>query len=62
MAFSMAGASNDRLFFTVTTIKYISKNVIFKVSDYNLPFFAILECFLDLYVRNLQDPLITIPN
>jgi len=44
---------NDRLLFTVATTKHVSKNVIFKVSDYNLPFSAILKCFLDLNVRNL---------
>jgi len=52
----MAGASNDRLLFIVATIKNVSKNVIFNVSDYNLPFFAFLKCFLELKVRNLQDP------
>jgi hypothetical protein len=59
----MAGASNDRLLFTVATIKHVSKNVTFNVSDYNLPFIAFLKCFLDPKVRNLQNPQIrTIPN
>ena len=52
----MAGASNDRLLFTVVTTKHVSKNVIFNVSDYKLPFFAFLKCFLDPKVRYLQNP------